>query len=79
MLTSSRSIGRGTLWMHMGAIAAFGNTLYAWRIADALIMLATVAAVGWWFHSAFDSLTAGVVIVCYPLLFYAGGWLTGTT
>ena len=21
----------GTLWMHMGAIAAFGNTLYAWR------------------------------------------------
>jgi hypothetical protein len=67
----------GTLWMHMGAIAAFGNTLSAWRIADALIMLATLAAVGGWFHSAFDSLTAAVVIVCYPLLFYAGGWLTG--
>jgi hypothetical protein len=67
----------GTLWMHMGAIAAFGNTLYAWRAADALLMLATVAGLAWFFRAAFDSVTAIVVIVFYPILFYAGGWLTG--
>ena len=67
----------GTLWMHMGAIAAFGNTLYAWRTADALLMLATVAGLAWFFRTAFDSVTAVVVVVFYPILFYAGGWLTG--
>jgi Dolichyl-phosphate-mannose-protein mannosyltransferase len=67
----------GALWMHMGAITAFGNTTYAWRIADALLMLATVAAVGWFFRQVFDSLTAAIFIVFYPVLFYAGAWLTG--
>jgi hypothetical protein len=67
----------GSLWMHMGSIAAFGNTLHAWRIADALLMLATVAGLGWFFATAFDFLTAVVVVLFYPLLFYAGGWLTG--
>lgn len=67
----------GTLWMHMGAIAVFGNTLSAWRSLDALLMLATVAGVAWFFRSALDSLTAGVVVVFYPVLCYAGGWLTG--
>jgi hypothetical protein len=67
----------GSLWMHMGAIAVFGNTLSAWRIADAWLMLATVAGVGWFFRSAFDFLTACVFVVFYPILFYAGGWLTG--
>ena len=45
----------GTLWMHMGAIAAFGNTLNAWRTADALLMLATVAGLAWFFRAAFNS------------------------
>jgi hypothetical protein len=67
----------GALWLHMGAIAAFGNTLDAWRTADALLMLATVAGLAWFFRAAFDSVTAFVVIVFYPILFYAGGWLTG--
>jgi hypothetical protein len=67
----------GTLWMHTGAIAAFGNTLTAWRTADALLMLATVAGLAWFFRSAFNFVTAIVVIVFYPILFYAGGWLTG--
>ena len=67
----------GSLWMHMGAIAAFGNTLNAWRIADALLMVVTVAGVAWFLQSAFDSLTAAIFVVFYPLLFYAGGWLTG--
>ena len=67
----------GSLWMHMGAIAAFGNRLTAWRIADALLMLATVAGAGWFLRSAFDSLTAAIFVIFYPVLFYAGGWLTG--
>ena len=67
----------GAVWMHMGAIAAFGNTIYAWRIADALLMLVTVAAVAWFFRQAFDSLTAAVFAIFYPVLFYAGAWLTG--
>ncbi len=67
----------GSLWMHMGAIAVFGNTLHAWRIADAFLMLATVAGVGWFLRSAFDSLTAAIFMIFYPVLFYAGGWLTG--
>ena len=50
----------GSLWMHMGAIAAFGNRLTAWRIADAPLMLATVAGAGWFLRSAFDSLTAAI-------------------
>ena len=45
--------------------------------ADALLMLATVAGLAWFFRAAFDSVTACVVIVFYPILFYAGGWLTG--
>jgi hypothetical protein len=67
----------GSLWMHMGAIAIFGNTLSAWRIADALLMLATVAGVAWFLRSTFDALTAAIFVVFYPVLFYAGGWLTG--
>jgi 4-amino-4-deoxy-L-arabinose transferase-like glycosyltransferase len=67
----------GAVWMHMGAIAAFGNTTYAWRIADALIMLATVVGVAWFFRQTFDSLTALIFIAFYPVLFYAGAWLTG--
>src|SRR5579872_3637163 len=67
----------GSLWMHLSAIAAFGNTIVAWRTADALLMLATVGCLGWFLRAAFDTLTATVVIAFYPLLFYAGGWLTG--
>src|SRR5579872_3946966 len=61
----------GSLWMHMGAIAIFGNTLSAWRMADAVLMLATVAGVAWFLRSAFDSLTAVIFVVFYPVLFYA--------
>ena len=48
----------GAHWMHMGAIAAFGNTIHAWRIADYLIMLAALYPLSRILAAAFDPRTA---------------------
>ncbi|MGE3314140.1 MAG: glycosyltransferase family 39 protein [Planctomycetaceae bacterium] len=67
----------GAHWMHMTAIATFGNTIHAWRTADYLLMLAALAATAALLRKTFGTTSAVLALVAYPILFYAGQWLSG--
>lgn len=67
----------GAHWMHMTAIATFGNNIHAWRIADYLLMLVALWSFAILLRRSFGPVAAMVSLLVYPILFHAGQWLTG--
>src|SRR5262249_30337556 len=67
----------GAHWAHATFIAILGRTIYTWRIGDYLLMLAALACLSNLLRQAFGLRAAIIALPTYPILFFAGQWLTG--